>query len=255
MGHVMFKRLVSPLVILLALALAAGGCAGTEESGEPFGEHDEPADYEPVPGDGKADGLDTFNQNHVYTDVLLKDSLAIDVAGVQRFFEATPYGNRSWLADATINGVSAAQAVVNAAVAEGINPLVLVARMQVESSLVSKSVAPSKYRQDKALGCGCPDGGGCSDAYKGLDKQLVCAAKILNKWYAASMNGTGEYRVGKSTRTLDPRTVTPQTHATASLYAYTPWVLVGRGGTWLVWNVTRKYVRHAVAEGLLTPTN
>jgi hypothetical protein len=26
-------------------------------------------------------------------------------------------------------------------------------------------------------------------------------------------------------------------------------VLVGTGGNWLVWNVTRKYVRHAQASG------
>ena len=28
-------------------------------------------------------------------------------------------------------------------------------------------------------------------------------------------------------------------------------MLVNRGGNWLVWNVTRKYVRHAIARGLL----
>ena len=43
---------------------------------------------------------------------------------------------------------------------------------------------------------------------------------------------------------------TPANHATATLYAYTPWVLVGSGGTWLAWNVTRKYERYAENAGL-----
>ena len=58
-------------------------------------------------------------------------------------------------------------------------------------------------------------------------------------------------RKGKTGRTLDPRSVTPANHATASLYAYTPWVLVGTGGTWLAWNVTRKYIRFAQSAGLV----
>ena len=41
-------------------------------------------------------------------------------------------------------------------------------------------------------------------------------------------------------------------HATASLYAYTPWVLVNTGGNWLVWNITRKYEQHAIAEGYIS---
>ena len=45
------------------------------------------------------------------------------------------------------------------------------------------------------------------------------------------------------------------TSATAALYAYTPWVLVGRGGTWLVWNVTKKYANHAIAHGWMVPSN
>ena len=50
------------------------------------------------------------------------------------------------------------------------------------------------------------------------------------------------------------RTVTPANHATASLYAYTPWVLVGRGGNWLVWNISKKYVKYAEDEGLIPTT-
>ena len=235
--------------VLLWVLLSA--CA-TDVAVDGAADHDEPADFEPAPADGKADGLPaTFDANNVIGDDVFTAAAAMDVADVQAFFERSPYGTRSWLASAQIDGVSAAQAVVDAARGQGIHPLVLVARMQVESTLVSKTVAPSQSRQDHALGCGCPDGSACGAAYRGLDKQLACAAKVLRTQYDASVDGSGEWRKGVAKRTLDPKTVTPATHATASLYAYTPWVLQGTGGTWLVWNVTKKYLLHAEDTGLI----
>jgi hypothetical protein len=233
-------------LVAICAALCAS-CAANDDGDEV--EHD-PSDYEVDADDGKGDGVAAvFDQNNVLTDVLMTDSVSMTAAELQSFFEKSPYGNRSWLAGHKVNGVSAAQFVFDAATAQKIHPLVLVARMQVESSLVSKTTAPTQRLIDRALGCGCPDGAACSTQYKGLDKQLQCGAKTLRKWFDASVAGTGEWRKGKAGRTLDPRTVTPANHATATLYAYTPWVLVGSGGNWLVWNVTRKYVRHAEAMG------
>ncbi len=200
--------------------------------------------------DGKSDGA-SFNQHDILSDELFTNADAMTVEDVQAFFERSPYGNRSWLADFQVEGVSAAQFIVDAAQAQQIHPLMLIARMQVESSLVAKTVKPSQSRVDKALGCGCPDGGGCSSSFRGFGPQMQCGAETLRKWFDASIDGTGQWRLGVSRKTLDPRTVTPKNHATASLYAYTPWVLVGSGGNWLVWNVTRKYVRHAEANGLV----
>lgn len=232
-------------VIAALLCVFAACAAGDEDEAL----HDEPTDYEVDPDDGKGDGvLATFNQNNVLGDDVFTGTMT--VADVQKFFERSPYQNRSWLADYKVNGVSAAQLVVDAATAEGVSPLMLLSRMQVEASLVSKSTKPTTYRIDRALGCGCPDGSGCSSSYRGFGRQLVCGAKILKKGYVGSTAGDGLWVKGVAKRTLDPRTVTPTNHATASLYAYTPWVLVGSGGNWLVWNVTRKYVRHAEALGL-----
>jgi hypothetical protein len=173
------------------------------------------------------------------------------VEDVQAFFERSPYNNRSWLADYKVNGVSAAQLIIDAANEHQIHPLMLLARMQVEASLVAKTAKPTQSRIDKALGCGCPDGGGCSSTFRGFGPQMQCGATTLRRWFDASIAGTGQWRLGVARKTLDPKTVTPANHATASLYAYTPWVLVGTGGNWLVWNVTRKYVRHAEAKGLV----
>lgn len=232
---------------LVAFCLLAACTTAEEDLG-----HDEPADYEVDPDDGKGDGVAaTFTANTVVGDDIFVDDGSFTVEEVQAFFERSPYGNRSWLADYSANGVSAAQLVVDAATAQRIHPIMLLARMQVEASLVSKTTKPTQYRIDRALGCGCPDGSGCSASYRGFGPQLVCGARILRKWYDGSVDGSGEWRLGVARRTLDPRTVTPTNHATASLYAYTPWVLVGSGGNWLVWNVTRKYVRYAEASGFI----
>ena len=73
---------------------------------------DEPSDFDPVPepSEGKADvaGIPAvFDRHLVMSDALFTDIDTVDAAELQAFFEATPYGNRSWLADATIDGVPA----------------------------------------------------------------------------------------------------------------------------------------------------
>ena len=233
----------------LAMVVAVSLCACAADV--PGGDHDEPADYEVDPADGKADGVPaTFDQNNVIDDAMLTAAGSMSVADVQAFFEDNPYGTRSWLASYTVGGTTAAEMVIEAAQTHDVNPIVLLARMQVETSLVSKTAKPTERMIDRALGCGCPDGGSCNTAYSGLQKQLDCGARTLRRWYDESIDGTGQGRKGVSRSTLDPRRVTPANHATATLYAYTPWVLVGRGGTWLAWNVTRKYSRFADSAGL-----
>jgi hypothetical protein len=226
----------------------------------PYSDHDEASDYDDVEGfgDGKADfaGIPVvFDRNLIMSDEQFVASDLVDADTLQAFFQNSPYRNRSWLADYTTpEGYRAADAIVNAAVAEGINPMLLVSRMQVEQSLVSKTVRPSASKLAKALGCGCPDGGGCSSQFSGFTNQLTCGARVLRKWYDASMVGNGIFNLGVAKRTLDPLTVVPRTHATSSFYAYTPWVLPGSGGTWLVWNVTRKYFKHLDEMGVFGPS-
>ncbi len=239
----------------MALMFVLGLVACTVGEGELPPGSDEPSDYEVQSDDGKGDGISaTFDQHQVVSDEVFLDKDSLTVEDIQAFFEDSPYKNRSWLADyKTPEGKSAAQALFDEAKANEISPLMLLARMQVEAGLVSKTSTPSTTRINSALGCGCPDGSGCAAQYKGFSKQLECGAKILKKWYAASVDGTGHWKVGQRRRTLDPKYVTPKNHATASLYAYTPWVLINQGGNWLVWNVTRKFLRHAEAKGFIQP--
>ena len=218
-------------------------------------DHDEASDFDPVGGwsDGKADfsGVPAvFDRNQVVSDAVFTTP-AVDASGIQTFLEHSPYGNRSWLADYQVGGVPFSERVVAIAAEHGIDPVMLIVRLQVESSVVSKAATPSSSTLAHATGCGCPDGGGCSSTFRGFEAQLECAAATYEKWYDASIAGTGPWREGHATRSLDGLTVTPRDHATASLYQYTPWVLPGRGGAWLTWNVTRRYLKAFDQAGTL----
>jgi hypothetical protein len=233
----------------LAVALLAFGCEDPSGREDLETEHDEPSDLEPVDNE-KFDGpLEAFTADLLFEDAMFTNTGAVTVQGVQDLLEVSPYGGRSFLADLTVGGQPFSQVLVDVAKQKQLNPILLLVRLQVEKSLVSKSTNPGGNAVDFALGCGCPDRKSCNEAYRGMDKQLLCGADTLRKHYDGSVAGTGTWRVGKATKTLDPRTIQPRSHGTASLYAYTPWVLEGSGGNWLVWNVSRKYISAMIDRG------
>jgi len=228
---------------LLALTSGLAACASA------------PADSTSVPGfHTEEQGQLTrgvpllFDKNLIVTDPFFSASDFMGGDAVQAFFEATPYGTRSWLADATLGSARVADVLVDIAAAHDLNPLMLMGRMQVEQSLVSPTENPGGRRVDFAFGCGCPDNQPCNETYRGLDKQLDCAATTLQRWYLRSQDGDGLFVMGRADDTLDPDIVVPKSHATASLYAYTPWVMEGQGGNWLVWKVLDRYYAHVTGE-------
>jgi len=244
------SALLAPLAIL-ALAIIGGGCAvGVGDGAEPSVTDLHPLDLEDI-DDGKADGT-LFNQNRIISDQAFGDTRAIDRAGVQAFLENTPYGTRCFLADLEVDGELVSSALVRVAEASGVNPLLLLATLQKETGLVSKTAAPSTFLVEYAFGCGCPDGGRCDPAERGLDRQLACAADALTNPFTAPLRDeptrAGNY-LGDSIRTLDNIVVTPENRATLALYTYTPWVgRANRSGNWLFFNVWKRYVTHAGYE-------
>jgi hypothetical protein len=230
-------------IALLALASCASHGSGDGES----------SDFDPVDwGDGKADasGPAIFDRDNIMTDDVML-TVAVDADGVQQFLEHTPYGSRSWLADFTIEGTQFSAYIVAVGAEYHIDPVVLLSRMQVETSLVSPTTTPPQWKINEALGCGCPDGSStCS--HVGLASQLDCAGQTLASRLADSRDGVpGDWQIGVARTTSDHYRVTPQNDATAALYAYTPWVLPNAGGNWLVWNVTRRYLKQFDAAGTL----
>jgi len=239
---------------LPGLLLGCTDAVVVDDAAASFTDHEEASDFTPVPdAAGKAAGVAVrFDASRIVAEDFFLAADAADAATVQRFLEASPYGGRCFLADELLQGRPVAEIVVETAREIGINPVVLLARMQVEKSLISKQQRPSKHTLDFAFGCGCPDGDDCYETYRGLDKQIRCAAETLAALHDGSRDGTGQFRAGFARRTSDRVTVTPASHATAALYGYTPWVLPGRGGNWLVWNVTRRFALHLEALDLLS---
>jgi len=190
--------------------------------------------------------LDGFDRHALVSDADFTNTAAYSEADVQAFLQATPWGE-SFLATETVaSGERVSAALIRVAQEHRLNPLTLLVTLQKESSLVSKtrSNPPTQHLIDFAFGCGCPDGSVCDPARRGLDKQLACAGHTLRKAFDAAAAGratVGGYRVGERFTSLDGLAVTPENAATASLYNYTPWVLEGRGGNWLFWNVWRRF--------------
>jgi len=199
----------------------------------------------PVKGDGAV-----FNRHLLIDDGVFADPAYLTVAQIQAFFEATPYGTRSFLADHSEAGLSAAEILAEAGTRHGINPLVLLVKLQVETGLVSKTSHPGSHLVDRAMGCACPDGGGCSALQAGFSEQIDCAGGLFRK-YLDEIAGTGKTWTGwgpdRLKYTSDDVDVVPKNAATAALYTYTPWVLRGTGGNWLFWNVYKRYSRHLLA--------
>jgi hypothetical protein len=240
-------RTPPPAASLRAALSVFALCAGCASASD----HDELSDFDPV--DGKQDGVAaSFDRDEIMSDSFFTDVTTIGAAEMQLLLEQSPYGGRSWLADEVVGGRRASEVIVAEATRAGINPVLLVTRLQVEQSLVSRASRPPQSRIDRALGCGCPDGGGCQAAFRGFEKQMACGADTLRRWFDRSIDGTGIWIRNQRKVTSDGLAVTPRTHATASLYAYTPWVLVGTGGNWLVWNVTLRFMVHLADLGLLS---
>lgn len=249
------------LLTLLPLALAACADEPPPPSGgaaDGYAGHGEPADFVPtVVTKSEALGVPgNFDGHTVMDDAFLGAADAITEAQLQAFLERTPYGNRSWIADATVpDGRRAAAAIIAACREFDINPIAVLARMQVEQRAISTSSPISTKARDYTLGCGCPDNRPCNTAYKGLYKQVQCGAQTMRNRYADSEAGTGQWRRGHGKRTLDGYDITPTNHATASMYAYTPWrgSTSNKIGNWLVWNVTLKFARHFADAGVTLP--
>ncbi len=190
-----------------------------------------------------------FDKNKVIEDRELLDVNAMTAEEVQGFLDKTPWGTRSVLATYSENGKSAAQILHRAAAQNGVNPLVLLVRLQMEHSLIRKETAPTATLRE-AFGCGCPHSPICSDRYRGFANQADCAAGTIRRSVdrAKTPPGTASgWMVDRPKRTSDGITVTPANPGTAALYTYTPWVgqagggKAGVGGASLHWQVWGRF--------------
>ena len=237
----------SPVVVavVVALLMLAGPHCAPNETHENYSAVEGGPVLEDLAlfSDGKEDSA-FFNPNRLIEQSTFEDADFMSLEEIQTFLEETPYGHPSFLASYTWNGEPVAQIIYRVAQTFHINPLILLTKLQVESSLIFRTIA-DPFLVEVAMGCGCLDEGPtCGGAPLGFGRQIECAGSLFRA-YLDSIEHMGVTISGWGTNvaknTSEGITVTPQNAATAALYTYTPWILEGSGGNWLFWNVYRKF--------------
>jgi len=121
----------------------------------------------------------------------------------------------------------------------GINPVVMLATMQKEQSLIGmKSTTDASKKIERAFGCGISDNKNKDiTLYLGFDKQVDCAGNTLKKWYDDGLTKAPTkmpVNGGKINQQVNNA-------ATYSLYKYTPYTSIsGAGGNLLFFNVYKQ---------------
>ncbi|MBF0498644.1 MAG: LysM peptidoglycan-binding domain-containing protein [Candidatus Riflebacteria bacterium] len=183
----------------------------------------------PIAPAGDESWQETFQRDFLISDHTFTDTNTMTVAQIQAFLEkkgsclAQPY-----------RGSSPAQMIYDAAKKIGINPQVILTRLQCEQSLISKKSATEK-ELDWALGVGAYDGGNWNQNFKGFDKQIEGAAATYKRHY---LDAKAKLDRGESlTMKIDGTTIDVKNAATYSFYQYCPHV----AGNKLFFDVWRCY--------------
>ncbi|MDN5280552.1 MAG: hypothetical protein PWR01_4517 [Clostridiales bacterium] len=178
------------------------------------GAGDSPTAGHQVAAPGDESWQTRFQKDYLISDHGLTNVNTMSVADIQRFLDS----KNSCLAK-PYNGSTPAQMIYNAARKYGINPQVLLARLQCEQGLISKTTA-TKKQLDWALGVGCYDSGNWNQNYKGLDKQIEFAAATYRRHYdnARQRIENGE----RITMTIDGQSVRVKNAASYAFYKYCP---------------------------------
>lgn len=246
MYHRPMKLLLVSLLFMLPFSTLTSGCDPdsdySEENTAPIAISEDLVPYV----DGKEDTA-VFSPNKLIDQSTFEDALFMSGTEIQDFLENSPYGFSSFLATYQWQGELASQVIERVSIENQINPLVLLTKIQVESSLIFRAQA-DPFLMEVALGCGCLDTGpSCYAAPLGFGRQVECAGELLRS-YLTSIDESGftvsGWGPGINKKTSEGQWVNPLNSGTAALYTYTPWVLSGSGGNWLFWNVYRKFSSH-----------
>ena len=198
-----------------------------------------------------------FDPGLIISDSVFFDYATMSVAEIQRFLESKvpvcedndggPKCLRNYVSD-TVDKIgedgrclpvvgqaqqTAAQIIFDVSRACGINPRVMLVKLQKEQGLI-QAKNPTAYMYRAAMGYGCPDSDPaiCGKVYVGLFNQLYHAAGQLN-WYddpRSSFVQNKKLPVGKVSKVLlnpssscGTQEVLIKSNATRALYFYTPY--------------------------------
>jgi len=188
-----------------------------------------------------------FDKNNILPDHwLLGFDPAFDVDGFLRRLESPRVGFK-------YKGKSLAEMVNDGCRRADINQRVLLVTMQKEQSALTAGRL-SRRQMDWLLGFGVPDAGGKRQRYRGMDRQIVAAARQLRSYVTPGTRWYVGAKVGKAWRVSDG-TVTCENIATAALYRYTPWIgehdfgpHKAPFGNYLFWRIWQRYFPQEATE-------
>jgi hypothetical protein len=197
-----------------------------------------------------------FNPANIISNQEILDTSGLTLNEIQSLLVA----KKSYLAtyqvvDNVGTSMSAAQAIYDRAITNGVNPKFIIVLLQKEQGLI-ENPAPSQSRLDWAAGYGCPDGGGCNDRWRGLWKQINSASLQFRDYmdnpqlYRFKAGQTYTFSNPYSTTFQGDITVTLANQATAALYNYTPHVYNGNYNFWKIWQryFTRSYLNGSLLQ-------
>jgi hypothetical protein len=202
----------------------------------------------------------TFDPNNIITDNELFNKDSLTKTAIQKFLERensvlARYGQ-------VVNGQdkTAAEIIYEISQLHNISPKFLLATLEKEKGLISKSQATEK-ELDWATGYSCHSGR-CNEKYRGFYDQVESTA-ITQNIYKQKASQFG-FRVGKTAKTYDGYYVKPANQATANLYIYTPYIghapelgINSRfGGNKLFWKIWNLYFTdRKLPDGLVMKYN
>ncbi|HVV25582.1 MAG TPA: hypothetical protein VHC21_00930 [Candidatus Saccharimonadales bacterium] len=152
---------------------------------------------------------DTFNANDIMDDSIFNNSGTLAVGNINAFLNQFPSScispNNGFSSPDptgyspsqgfTYGGnVSAGQVISDAAQAYGLNPEVLIATLQKESSVVTGTASYHCQYINTAMGYGCPDSGSCPTdpaTMSGFSKQVIHAAWLFKFGQQRALGNVG----------------------------------------------------------------
>ncbi len=226
-----------------------------------------------------------FNPNKLIDDKIFSNSKSMSAPDIQKFLEdknsvlantsnsfvaqlKEPVGNKSLkelLEDPNTDNTvprTAAELIYDASKTSGLNPQVILVKLNKEQSLITgrQNATPDQLQRalDFSLGFGCPDSQPCGAIYKGFyyqlfggvdtenNKYLGAAGSLMKSfetpggrgpWYNGGTSKVGDTitlpnTVGNYEGVQPNQTVTLSNAATAALYRYTPHVFNGNYNFW-----------------------
>lgn len=158
-----------------------------------------------------------FNEQYVIDDEAFT-TVELTKKEIDDFLNVKSNTNPTHLAFRTFSGKRPAEIIYQSAKDNGINPKILLTKLQTEQGLITgdKSVRPTPSQMDSAMGVGILDDGSVLQQYQGFVKQVYGAAAILRKHFDQAE------KERFTIPDVDGRTLVVKNSATYSLYRYTP---------------------------------